>query len=103
MKLVLAFMEKQMFDSGINRLPIQVVNQTDRIQGMARYMNDAGSSTEVMSLLVVLAGMIIVVLLLRAVHRRGQKKRAMALAARKAKRDQTASKDTRLRGGRRRK
>lgn len=92
-----------MFDSGIHLIPVQVVNQTDRIQGMARYMNDAGSSMEVMSVLVVLAGMITVVLLLRAVHRREQKKRATAREARKAKRNDGASTSKRLQAGRRRK
>lgn len=76
-----------MFDFGFNPMPIQVVNQTDRIQGMARYMNDAGSSTELWSLLIILVGMVTVVLLLRAIYRKGEQKRAQARQALKAKRE----------------
>jgi len=52
-----------------------VYNQTDRIQGMARYMNKDGSSSEWMNLALIFAGMLTIILILKMVARAGQKKR----------------------------
>ncbi|WP_154650978.1 hypothetical protein [Reinekea blandensis] len=80
-----------MFDSGSFQLPLQVVNQTDRIQGMARYMNSEGASSEIMNVLLFLAVMVSVVLILRMVHRHHQKKQARIRAARKQKTEPVAN------------
>lgn len=44
------------------------VDQTDRIQGMARYMNEGGSSFETESVLLFFGGMMAVVLALKIIY-----------------------------------
>lgn len=58
------------------------VNQTDRIQGMARWMNNEGSSFQLVPLLFFILFILTVVILLRYVAARGRRRR-MAEAARK--------------------
>jgi hypothetical protein len=65
-----------------NQLLPQSYNQTDRIQGMARYMNQDGANSEVMTLLLIFAGMLTVILILRMVARHNQRKREAALKKR---------------------
>lgn len=57
----------------------QSINQTDRIQGMSRWMNDAGSSTEVMSLLMFVAFIVATVMALKLVAANNERKREAAL------------------------
>lgn len=63
----------------------QTVNQTDRIQGMARFMNSDGSSFEVMTLLLILAGMVTLILILKGISSYNQKKREKQFQKRQAK------------------
>ena len=69
----------------LSNLNVQGYNQTDRIQGMARYMNREGASSEVMTLLLIFAGMLTVVLLLKMVASHAQKKREAMLRQKLAK------------------
>ncbi len=72
---------------------IFIVDQTDRIQGLARFMNKDGSSTELMNLLLVFAGMLSIVLVLRWISAHNQKKREAELRRRlKAKKANAAKK-----------
>lgn len=87
----------------INSFLPQTYNQTDRIQGMARYMNQDGANSELMTLLLIFAGMLTVILMLRMVARHNQRKRQEALKQRLEKKRRaetqaaakTASKPTR--------
>jgi flagellar biosynthesis/type III secretory pathway M-ring protein FliF/YscJ len=68
--------------SSINPFLPQTYNQTDRIQGMARYMNQDGANSELMTLLLIFAGMLTVILILRMIARNNQRKRQEALKQR---------------------
>lgn len=71
--------------SSLNQWLPQTYNQTDRIQGMARYMNREGSNSEGMTLLLIFAGMLAVILVLRTLAARNRKKQRAALEKRMAK------------------
>ena len=71
--------------SSIFHLLPQSYNQSDRIQGMARYMNQDGASGEGMTLLLIFAGMLSVILVLKWVAAHDRKKREAALRQRLAK------------------
>lgn len=85
----------------VMRMQWLTYNQTDRIQGMARYMNQDGSSYELMTLLMIVAGMLAVILVLKFIADHNQRKREKALRARMAKR-QSAQKKQPVTGASRR-
>jgi flagellar biosynthesis/type III secretory pathway M-ring protein FliF/YscJ len=64
----------------------QAFNQTDRIQGMARYMNQDGASAELMTLAIIFAGMVALIFVLKMVSSHNQRKREEALRKKLAKR-----------------
>lgn len=63
----------------------QAYNQTDRIQGMARYMNQDGASAELMTLGIIFAGMVALILVLKMISSHSQRKREEALRQKLAK------------------
>jgi hypothetical protein len=46
---------------------LPTLDQSERIQGMARYMNESGSSSELNTLLYLLGGFMVIILLLKGV------------------------------------
>lgn len=62
----------------------QTFNQTDRVQGIARYMNADGASVDWMALLAIFLGMATVILLLKFASNRAEKKRIEAMKKRMA-------------------
>jgi hypothetical protein len=72
--------------NGLSHLLPSSYNQSDRIQGMARYMNREGANSEVMTLLLIFAFMLSVILLLKFVSGINEKKRKEALRKRMEKR-----------------
>ncbi|WP_196157533.1 hypothetical protein [Reinekea sp. G2M2-21] len=78
--------------TGITHLLPRSYNQTDRIQGMARYMNGEGSSSELMTLLLIFAGMLGVILVLKMISAHSQRKREAQLRKKLAQKKAAAEK-----------
>lgn len=72
---------------GLNALQIATtVNQTDRIHGMARYMNNQGAEIAWFPLIMIFSGMVLVVLLLKLFAERKARERKEAFEALQARR-----------------
>lgn len=72
---------------GQNTLQIATtINQTDRIQGMALYMNNEGAEIAWFPLTMIFFGMVLVVLLLKLFAERRERERKEAFEALKARR-----------------
>lgn len=64
--------------------PLPKLDQTDRIQGMARYMNEGGSSLELGTIFMFLGGMLGVIIFLRIIFAfKKAKEKKLALEAKK--------------------
>lgn len=73
--------------------PLPQIDQTDRIQGMARYMNEGGASSEWLSILIFLGVMFAVIILLKiiAAIKKGMDEKRRLEARRKKAAEQRAA------------